>query len=117
MLLPACPRRRVAARVGQVTEAPEERGAQTPRGARRREAPLCNPWEKRLWGISKTLADAKEASANHADAKEVWAKNAMCNFVTKASVDEELPEQQHISKGVLPLAKLMQAYSHILCLQ
>ena len=100
MLWPAYPQRRVAARVGQVAEAPEERGAQNPQAARRRMAPFCNPLSKRLWGISKTLADAKEASANHADAKEGWAKNAMCNFVIKASVDEELPEQQHISKGV-----------------
>ena len=31
------------------------------------------------------------AVTNHADAKEGWAKNAICNFVTKASVDEALP--------------------------
>ena len=37
------------------------------------------------------------AVTNHADAKEGWAKNAICNFMTKASVDEDLPEQQHIS--------------------
>ena len=34
----------------------------------------------------------------HADAKEGWARNAViCNFVTKGSGDEALPEQQHIS--------------------
>ena len=34
---------------------------------------------------------------NHSDAKDGWDKNAICNFVTKASVDGALPEQQHIS--------------------
>ena len=34
------------------------------------------------------------AVTKHADAKEGWAKNAICNFVTKASVDEAIPEQQ-----------------------
>ena len=40
-----------------------------------------------------------------------------CNFVTKASVDEAIPEQQHISQGVLSLANLKHSYSHTLCLQ
>ena len=30
------------------------------------------------------------AVTNHADAKEGWAKNAVCNFVRKAAVDEAL---------------------------
>ena len=38
------------------------------------------------------------AVTNYADAKEGWARNAViCNFVTKGSGDEALPEQQHIS--------------------
>ena len=37
------------------------------------------------------------AATKHADAKEGWAKNAICNFVTKTSVDKAIPEQQHIS--------------------
>ena len=36
------------------------------------------------------------AVTTHADAKEGWDKNAICNFVTKAAVDEALQEQQHI---------------------
>ena len=35
-------------------------------------------------------------------------------FVTKASVDEALPEQQHTPYGVLYLANLKQAYPDIL---
>ena len=34
-------------------------------------------------------------------------------FVTKASVDEALPEQQHISYGILSCANFKLAYSHI----
>ena len=37
------------------------------------------------------------AVAKHADAKEGWAKNAIYNFVIKASVDEAMLEQQQIS--------------------
>ena len=36
------------------------------------------------------------AATNHADAKEGCAKNATCNMVTKAAVDDALPEQTHI---------------------
>ena len=38
---------------------------------------------------------------------------AICNFVTvtkEASVDEAIPEQQHISEGVQSWANLKQAY-------
>ena len=37
------------------------------------------------------------AVTKHADAKEGWVKNAICNFGTKASVDEAIPGQQRIS--------------------
>ena len=37
------------------------------------------------------------AVTSHADAKEGWAKSAICKFVTKASVHGALLEQQHIS--------------------
>ena len=54
------------------------------------------------------------AVTKYADAKEGWAKNAICNFVTKASVDEAILKQQHISLGVLSWASLKQAYFHTL---
>ena len=37
------------------------------------------------------------AVINHADAKDGWAKNLICNFVTKASEDETIPVPHHIS--------------------
>ena len=37
------------------------------------------------------------AVTKHADAKEGWAKTAICNFVTKASVDEAIIEFQSSS--------------------
>ena len=36
------------------------------------------------------------AVTKHTNAKEDWAKNAFCNFMTKASVNKSIPEQQHI---------------------
>ena len=33
---------------------------------------------------------------NHAHEMEGWAKNAICNFVTKAAVDNAHLDQQHI---------------------
>ena len=54
------------------------------------------------------------AVTKHADAKEDWAKKVICNFVKNPSVDEAIPEQQHISWGVLSWANLKQANSHTL---